>query len=221
MFDLTLTFDNGPDETVTPIVHDVLARRGVSATFFVVGKMLAQPGGQRLAREAHAQGHWIGNHTFSHSVPLGEQSDAALTTEEIERSQQLIGDLAHPDRLFRPFGGGGHLDSRLLNDAAVAYLTRERFTCVLWNAIPRDWRDPEGWAERAIAQCRAQAWTLMVLHDLPTGAMRHLDQFIGQALDAGARFRQDFPPDCVPIIRGEIVRPIAPYVAPRQPAVSH
>ncbi len=66
-------------------------------------------------------------------------------------------------------------------------------TCVLWNAVPRDWEDPRGWAEVALAQCLAQPWTLLVLHDLPTGAMGRLDIFIERVLDHGGRFRQDFP----------------------------
>jgi hypothetical protein len=84
---------------------------------------------------------------------------------------------------------------------------------VLWNAIPRDWDDPDGWTDRALTQCRSQPWSLMVLHDLPTGAMSHLGGFIDRAANAGARFRQDFPPDCVPIRSGEIVRSITPYVS--------
>jgi hypothetical protein len=53
----------------------------------------------------------------------------------------------------------------------------------------------------------------MVLHDLPSGAMDHLERFIDRAGKAGARFHQDFPPDCVPIRSGEIVRSIEPYVS--------
>ncbi|MEJ1975944.1 MAG: hypothetical protein WDN49_07365 [Acetobacteraceae bacterium] len=90
----------------------------------------------------------------------------------------------------------------------VALLQRERFSCVLWNAVPRDWEDPEGWVETALAQCAARPWTLLVLHDLPTGAMRQLDRFF-DAVDAkGGRIRQDFPPDCVPIRQGELAWPI-------------
>jgi hypothetical protein len=74
-------------------------------------------------------------------------------------------------------------------------------------------RDPDGWVDTALAQCRAQLRTLIVLHDIDSGAMRHLDRFLGAAADLGARFRQEFPPDCVPIVRGEVVRPIEAYVS--------
>jgi hypothetical protein len=86
-------------------------------------------------------------------------------------------------------------------------------TCVLWNAIPRDWEDPRGWAETAIAQCLLQPRTLLVLHDLPTGAMGRLKIFIERVLDHGGRFRQEFPSECVPIRRGALVGPIEAYVS--------
>ncbi len=220
MFDLTLSFDNGPEPEVTPRVLDILARHGIKTTFFVIGEKLLDPERRALAARAHAEGHWIGNHTFTHSVPLGLQRDPKTAEHEIACTQGLIGDLANPQRWFRPFGGGGNLDDRLLKPSVVEYLASGGYSCVLWNAIPRDWADPDGWVDRALAQCRAQAWSLMVLHDLPSGAMRHLDSFLDRASEEGARFRQEFPPACVPIRAGKIVLPIEPYVSTIEESVA-
>ena len=66
MFDLTLSFDNGPTPDVTPHVLDVLGRRGVKSTFFVIGEKLVRPANRALAERAHAEGHWVGNNTWSH-----------------------------------------------------------------------------------------------------------------------------------------------------------
>jgi peptidoglycan/xylan/chitin deacetylase (PgdA/CDA1 family) len=213
LFDLTLSFDNGPEPEVTPRVLDILRERDIKTTFFVIGEKLGDPTRHRLAACAHGEGHWIGNHTFTHSIPLGQQPDANTAEKEIGRTQTEIGALAHPQRWFRPFGGGGNLDERLLKPSVVDYLTHNKHSCVLWNAIPRDWEDPDGWVDRALDQCRSQSWTLMVVHDLPTGAMNHLDDFLDRAKELGARFRQEFPPDCVPIRAGEIVLPIDAYVS--------
>ena len=213
MFDLTLSFDNGPEPDVTPRVLDALAQRGIKTTFFVIGEKLLDPQRRDLAARARAEGHWIGNHTFTHSVPLGRQHDPDTAEHEIARTQALIGDLAHAQRWFRPFGGGGNLDDRLLKPSVVEHLNAGGYSCVLWNAIPRDWADPDGWVDRALAQCRAQAWSLMVLHDLPTGAMHHLERFLDRAAAENARIHQDFPPDCVPIRAGDIVLPIDAYVS--------
>jgi peptidoglycan/xylan/chitin deacetylase (PgdA/CDA1 family) len=205
--DVTLTFDNGPEPLVTPRVLDVLADRGLRATFFVVGRRLACADGRALAERARADGHWIGNHTFTHPEPFAELDDDQVR-REIEETQSVVGELAHPDRLFRPVGGGGNLDERLLTPVAVDTLVAGRYTCVLWTAVPRDWEDPAGWVERAIAQCGEREESLLVLHDVGGGAMDHLERFLDLAGREGMRFRQDFPDDCVPIRRGEIVRPL-------------
>lgn len=198
---------------MTGRVLDILDTTRVRATFFVLGAKLLDPARRPLAQRAHGEGHWIGNHTWSHSEPLGRVADAARVIAEIVDTQAAIGELSHPDRLFRPFGGGGALGKHLLSPAAVATLQKEKMTCVLWNAVPRDWEDPDGWVERALAQCRERPWTLLVLHDLPTGAMAHLDSFIDQVHAQGGSFRQDFPPECVPLRRGEALVALDPYVS--------
>ncbi|MGB9368420.1 MAG: polysaccharide deacetylase family protein [Xanthobacteraceae bacterium] len=211
MFDLTLSFDNGPTADVTPFVLDVLARRNVKSTFFVIGEKVARPENRALAERAHAEGHWIGNHTWSHSLPFGlMQPDAA--NAEFDRTQDAIGSLLHPHRFFRPYGQGGNLDRRLLSRPALDHLAQARASIVLWSALPRDWQDPEGWVERALDQCAALPWSLMVLHDLPTGAMRNLDRFLGLVAERGGRIRQDFPPDCLPMVDGRLTLPIDGYL---------
>ena len=213
MHDLTLSFDNGPTPDVTPLVLDILAWRGVKSTFFVIGEKLERPGHRALAERAHAEGHWIGNHTWSHSLPFGlMEADAAK--REFDRTQETIGSLAHPHRLFRPYGQGGNLDHRLLSRPVIEHLSARQATIVLWSALPRDWQDPDGWVERALDQVAARPWSLMVLHDLPTGAMRHLDRFLGLIGEGGGRIRQDFPPDCMPMIDGRITQPLDRYLAP-------
>ena len=208
---LCLTFDNGPDPDVTPLVLETLRRHDIRSTFFVLGDKLRDR--REISRRAHAEGHWIGNHTYNHIVPLGMSSERGIASSEIARTQDLIGNLSHERRLFRPFGGGGMLDRRLLNREALDYLVRGGFTCVLWNVIPEDWAYPESWVERALKLCFAEETALAVLHDLPTGAMRELDRFIGEAKDRGATFVQDYPASCVPMERGRLTGAIEPYLS--------
>jgi peptidoglycan/xylan/chitin deacetylase (PgdA/CDA1 family) len=210
MFDLTLSFDNGPTPDVTPQVLDVLARRGVKTTFFVIGEKLAQH--RALAERAHAEGHWIGNHTLTHSLPFGLMPPAEAIAE-FDRTQETIGDLAHPHRFFRPYGQGGNLDSRLLSRPVLAHLAQQKATSVMWSALPRDWEDADGWADRALTQASTSPWSLMVLHDIPGGAMRHLDRFIGLVHERGGRIRQEFPGDCLPMVDGEMKFGIEGYLA--------
>lgn len=210
-FDLTLTFDNGPEPEATPFVLSVLADWRIRSSFFVIGEK-AEKARDACAR-AHADGHWIGNHTWSHSGPLGQLNDPSRERMEVLATQGVIGDLAHPDRLFRPVGGGGVIGKHLLSRTAADVLMREQFTCVLWNSIPQDWKDPDGWVDRALDHCASQAWTLMVLHDVRSDAMKNLPKFLEQAAARGARFRQEFPPECVPLLRGEQQQDMEAFVS--------
>lgn len=210
---VTLTFDNGPDPQVTPQVLDTLARQRVAATFFVVGEALAAPGGRALALRARDAGHRIGNHTWSHGTAFGALADPGEAIEEIERTQRLLGDLGEPERLFRPSGSGaGLLDRNLLSRTALDHLCAGGYTCALWNCVPEDWITPDDWVARALADVARQPWTVVVVHDLPTGAMRHLDAFIEGARAAGASFVQTLPPECTPIVAGRLQWDPAPLV---------
>ena len=178
----------------------------------MLGQKVNTPSGLDLARRASREGHWIGNHTWSHSLPLGLMQPEAAKSE-FDRTQATIGTLVDPRRLFRPYGQGGNLDHRLLSRPLVEHLSERQVTIVLWSALPRDWQDPDGWVERALDQCAVMPWSLMVLHDLPTGAMRHLERFLDRAIAAGARFRQAFPPDCLPMVDGEMRFEIDNYIS--------
>ncbi|MEQ8506273.1 MAG: polysaccharide deacetylase family protein [Rhodospirillales bacterium] len=204
MRDVTLTFDNGPEPDVTPGVLDVLAKTDVPATFFVLGHKIADPARRKLAERAHDAGHWIGNHTYTHETPLGRLPGADVPEAEIGRTEALIGDLAHGDKFFRPFGGGGALGPHLLSRPVADHLQANAYTCVLWNVIPRDWAEPDQWVDTAMDLMAPLDHALVVIHDLPTGAMTQLERFIDRVREGGGTFRQDFPASCLPLTRGAV-----------------
>jgi peptidoglycan-N-acetylglucosamine deacetylase len=213
MGEVALSFDNGPDPEVTPMVLDVLARRGIKASFFVLGMHLKSPERLKLAERAAAEGHRIGNHSFSHRVPLGLDPAPEAVEREIGATERILGALAQNPKLFRPFGGGGKIGPHLLSPAAVDHLTTNHYTCVLWNSVPEDWIDQDAWVERALTDAASRDHTLVVMHDILPRAMSHLDRFIGTLLDGGHRITDSFPAECVPIEGGEIVRDISGFVS--------
>ena len=198
---LTLSFDNGPEPGITDRVLDLLSARGIRTTFFVIGRKVADPAARGLSQRARAEGHWIGNHSMTHTTPLGELP-AAEAIAEIDRAQAALGDLVHPDRLFRPFGRKGRLGPHLLHRAAADRLQEDGYTCVTWNSIPRDWEPGSDWVDRALSDIAAQDWTLVVLHDTPTGAIDGLERFLDAVGAADVEIVQEMPPSCVHIHRG-------------------
>jgi len=205
---VTLTFDNGPTPGITEHVLDVLSARRIQTTFFVVGERLAGHGGWELAVRAHSEGHWIANHSLTHSAPLGEKPDAEYAKREIEETQNLIVELAHAEKLFRPMGGGGTIGPHLLSRAALQLLQNGKYTCVLWSSVPGDWKDQEGWVDRCISEVAARDWTVVVLHDVDNAALPRLPEFLDRLNSLSIEFRQDFPDDVVITRRGELISPL-------------
>lgn len=212
---LTLTFDNGPSSETTPQVLDVLAERDIVAYFFVVGDQIELRSGRELVRRIAEAGHLVGNHTMTHGQPLGQRTDADHVRREIQVPQELLAQLgvvADPP-LFRPFGLGGALGPHLLSQASADHLTSNGYTVVLWNSVPRDWERPTQWPERALSDLEAHDHTVMVLHDLPTGAMAMLPRFLDRVIADGVELTLDLPESCVPIRAGVPSQDLHRYVA--------
>jgi peptidoglycan/xylan/chitin deacetylase (PgdA/CDA1 family) len=226
---LTLSFDNGPDPACTPAVLDALAARGLRATFFVCGQgnrlhpaRRASSGEARaLLERARDEGHWIGNHTLTHTVELGTTLDPDVIDREIGKNEELLGDL-NEHRLFRPYMGGGFLGKRTYSPPAIRYLCDRGYTAVMMNCVPRDWEQPEGWPEIAFEQMADQDWTLLIVHDVDRyGGMRQLPRFLDRALEEGVEIVQDFPAECVPIRAGRIVGSLDGIVCGDEPEPVH
>lgn len=227
---LTVTFDNGPDPECTPSVLDTLRERDVRASFFVCGLgnrlhpacMAKADDGRRILERARSEGHWIGNHSLTHTIELGTTRDPEVVRREIGFGEELLGDL-NEHRLFRPYMSGGLRSRRIFSPEAVQYLCDQRYTVVLFNNLPRDWENPEGWPEVAFRLAEEQDWSVVILHDVGRyGSMARLASFLDRAIAEGVELVQEFPPDpsCVPISAGEITGALDGVVcgdAPEEP----
>lgn len=210
---VTLTFDNGPVPGVTERVLEILEQARIRSTFFVIGRNLDNPAATGLMKRAHAAGHWIGNHTLSHTVALGDRPEPDYALSEIEGAQARIGSFAHAEKLFRPYGNSGHLGPHLLSRAALDHLVTRNYRTIIWNNVPGDWKDPDGWVDRCIAQVSTEPWSVVVLHDIEGGCLTRLPELLLRLEDLGVTFEQDFP-DSVTLTRaGTIVSLPENYLA--------
>jgi peptidoglycan/xylan/chitin deacetylase (PgdA/CDA1 family) len=214
---LTMTFDNGPDATWTPHVLDVLRAHDIKATFFAIGrKLVLQPELRDVLERVRDEGHWIGNHSYNHVYSLGDIDRVDAYDVEVTRTWEALGDLAHPDRLFRPFCNAGIVNDRVFKRIDVQRLQDDGATCVFFNCVPHDWDDADGWVGRALEDIETREWSTVVLHDIAgypdgvdVGSMRRLDEFLTAAREAGHEFVQEITPDCILIERGKPLRDIA------------
>ena len=175
-----LTFDDGPYPATTGEILEALDRHGVKAVFFMVGRNVQA---YRATAEAVASaGHWVGNHTWSHPdlTRLGDQQ----IKDEIDRTQQVIGDL-EGTKLFRPPYGARN--SRV--DAVVAGLG---YRTVLWTVDTLDWRyRSDRWVEHGLDQIEARSSSLVLAHDIHATTASRVDGFVQRIKDLG---KVVFPP---------------------------
>jgi peptidoglycan/xylan/chitin deacetylase (PgdA/CDA1 family) len=213
---ITLSFDNGPEPQWTNHVLNVLADHDIKASFFVIGrKLAASPDGRKAVERAKREGHWIGNHSYNHVYSLGDIDRVDAVEVEVAKTFEVLGDLAHPDLLFRPFCNAGVLNERVFKRIDVRKICQAKYSCILFDTIPHDWDDGTGWVDRALKQVQEKAWSTIVLHDItgyPDGVdarpMLKLDEFIRQAKKAGHEFAQEYSPNCILIHRGRKLQDI-------------
>jgi peptidoglycan/xylan/chitin deacetylase (PgdA/CDA1 family) len=126
---VALTFDDGPDPRSTPLMLEVLALRGVRATFFLVGRnVAANPG---LAAEIAAAGHELAVHGLRHRLLL--RYPPRRVHRDLAYARALVTSAAGtPPRWFRPPFG-------VLSTGAAVAARRLRMRTVLWSAWGRDW----------------------------------------------------------------------------------
>lgn len=124
-----LTFDDGPHPEHTPRLLDELARLGIKATFFVVGRqVLRHP---ELVRRMAAEGHTVANHTFLHSdLRLMTAGETVFGAEALRKDLRAL--LGQDIWLYRPPRGK-------IRPAQALALWRAGYTIVLWSADARDW----------------------------------------------------------------------------------
>jgi peptidoglycan/xylan/chitin deacetylase (PgdA/CDA1 family) len=151
---LALTFDDGPGADTEHIL-DILARHNLSATFFMIGRHVERF--PEIASRIVAEGHEIGNHSYSHPIFLYQSPHN--TREQLARTQAVIEQTTGVSpRLARPPCGV----------RTPAYFTAARelgLRTVQWDVAGHDWKLRSG--ERIAHQVleKARAGSFILLHD--------------------------------------------------------
>ena len=148
---IALTFDDGPRRETTTRLLDGLQERGASATFFLVGEEIE--GNEDLVERMKAEGHQVGNHTWSH-VRLGGTSSETVSQEvrmTEEALEELLGEKGY--WLRPPYG--------LVDEGMEISVPM-----VKWSVDPRDW-EKRNTAQVTQAVLRdARPNSIILLHDI-------------------------------------------------------
>ena len=134
-----LTFDDGPSQSVTPFILDLLKKENIKATFFVLGSRVEKA--PELVKREYEEGHYIANHGYSHVYSAIYASPQAVLDEYTKTNEMIknaIGNSEYNSKVFRFPGGssGGYYDTikvqakELLKQNGIAHLD--------WNALSQD-----------------------------------------------------------------------------------
>ena len=153
---LYLTFDDGPHPEHTPRLLDLLARHAARASFLLLGQRVERH--PALVERIVAEGHALGNHSYSH--PMFHRLGLRQQLEEVERTDRLLADFDGVGRYrFRP--PRGSVSPSLL----LAFARRGR-GIAYWSYDSLDYqsRPPEELAARLARRPPADG-DIVLMHD--------------------------------------------------------
>jgi peptidoglycan/xylan/chitin deacetylase (PgdA/CDA1 family) len=171
---IALTFDDGPDRRITPQVLDMLAREGIKATFFLVGREV--PGKEDLVRRIYAEGHEIGNHTYNH--PRLTQLSGEAIEAEVAATQAAIARAGVPlPEIMRPPYG----------DVSPLVRAHVQLPMIRWDVDTEDWKTRDAVLIYQHLLQYAHPGAVMLLHDTHQSTVDALGPAL-QALRAQYQF---------------------------------
>ena len=125
-----LTFDDGPDENITPRLLELLSKHEIKATFFVVGQKAERY--PEIILQIHKNGHAIGNHSYTHPHLIFKSKE--IIEGEIKRTDKAVFEITGKrPTLFRPPHGQFGL-------AVLSVLKSTNHRMVLWSASSQDYK---------------------------------------------------------------------------------
>jgi peptidoglycan-N-acetylglucosamine deacetylase len=154
---IALTFDDGPNATLTPKLLDLLAARHLKATFFVVGQNAADH--PDILKRAVREGHEIGNHSWSHPN-LGKMSDEAVRRELQKTEDAITAAIGKRPTLMRPPYGS-------LTPRQKKWIHEEfGYRIIIWDVDPLDWKRPGPSVVTARILKETKAGSIVLSHDI-------------------------------------------------------
>ena len=160
---ICLTFDDGPTDSTTPKVLDILEEFGVRATFFLIGRQIS--GREDIVRRTAAAGHAVGIHTYSHVYREIYASPQALLRDIAACRKAIRAALpGYAGKLYR-FPGGEYGKPEALRRA----VREAGLTVCAWNASADDSVLPHATAdelfENAVRTGADRQRIVLLLHD--------------------------------------------------------
>ena len=172
---VALTFDDGPNPTTTNQALDTLSKYGIKATFFVLGKNVS--GNEEILKRMKADGHVIGNHSWSHPV-LSKLSLDEAKKQITDTEDALAKVLGSSSKLMRPPYGAITDDIR--NSLNLSF--------IMWDVDSLDWKSKNETAILTEVQRQVKNGSIILMHDIHAETVHALPKVIDYLKEQGYEF---------------------------------
>ncbi len=196
---IAMTFDDGPNAKLTPMVLDALESRGIHATFFVVGsnaKLYPD-----LLKRMVKDGDEVGNHSWSHP-DLAKLSVADSDQQILDTSTVIKAATGEDVKYLRPPYGA--------MSPILRHRIEEKFgmTLVYWSVDPLDWkyRNAQRVHDEILKQVKPGA--IILSHDIHPTTVAAMPDVFDSLLAEGYKF----------VTVSELIAMNKPRASAKQPA---
>jgi len=176
---IALTFDDGPGKATTPRLLDLLAKRNIKVTFFVLGEN-AKDNPEILKREL-AEGHEIGNHSWNHPN-LSIKTDDAVRSQLLQTQDTVFQITGIKPKIMRPPYGA-------LTERQKKWVTEQfGLKVIIWSVDPLDWKKPGSAvvAHRVVEETRPGS--IILIHDIHASTVDAVPEILDGLLAKGFKF---------------------------------
>ncbi|MFC5049395.1 polysaccharide deacetylase family protein [Rubritalea spongiae] len=176
---IALTFDDGPHPVNTPRLLDILRRRNVKATFYVIGNLVDRY--PHIVKRIVDEGHEIGNHTWTH--PNLKNLGDSNVRSELDRTRDAIVKACgvQPLTMRPPYGS--------LSSAQRNWIYRDYgYPTIMWDVDPLDWKKPGSGVVASRLINGTRNGSILLVHDLHAGSVSAMPQTVDTLLRKGYQF---------------------------------
>lgn len=172
---VALTFDDGPDETITPIILEHLDRYNAKATFFMLGyRVEAHP---EIVKQVHEAGHEIGNHSWNH--PQLTILKPASILEQIDKTDEAIEAITGfaPILVRPPYGD---VNQKVIDTVPGILIN--------WSIDTADWRDRDADMIMQQVEDKIDEGSIILMHDTYATTAEAVELILAKYTEEGYEF---------------------------------
>ncbi|GAB3618847.1 peptidoglycan-N-acetylmuramic acid deacetylase PdaC [Glutamicibacter endophyticus] len=168
---VALTFDDGPGPK-TGVLLDTLKEAQVPATFFVVGPNAKTR--QKFLKRMAAEGHQIGNHTYTHRSLSGLSKEQV--SKELQSTDAAISDaIGASSTVMRPPYGAHNKQVDRLSTTPL----------IIWDVDTEDWRHRNSKKTVDNAMAEVKPGSVILMHDIHESTVKAVPELIKKLKAAG------------------------------------